>query len=101
MMKLLHHYTRIDLRTNAIRRITDFPDGNRNSCSRLHLDKCHPRLAAISNALPVLGCKEDRLMHDFTLVLAFVAVAFLAYQGELDDRPAAQDEDWVQLHHIE
>lgn len=40
-------------------------------------------------------------MHDFTLVLAFVAIAFLAYQGELDDRPAAQDDDWVQLDHIE
>jgi hypothetical protein len=69
--------------------------------SRLHLDKCHPRLVVMSNALPVFRCTEDRLMHDFTLVLAFVAIAFLAYQGELDDRPAAQDDDWVQLHHIE
>jgi hypothetical protein len=55
----------------------------------------------MSNALPVFGCKEDRLVHDFTLVLAFVAIAFLAYQGELDDRPAAQDADWMHLDPIE
>jgi hypothetical protein len=34
-------------------------------------------------------------MHDFTLVLAFVAVVLLAYQGEVDDRPAVQDDDWL------
>lgn len=34
-------------------------------------------------------------MHDFTLVLALVAVVLLAYQGEVDDRPAVQDDDWL------
>lgn len=36
-------------------------------------------------------------MHDFTLVLALVSIVLLAYQGEVDDRPAVDDDDWVQL----
>jgi hypothetical protein len=41
----------------------------------------------MSNAFPVFRYQEDRHMHDFTMVLAFVAIAFLAYQGEIDERP--------------
>ena len=33
-------------------------------------------------------------MHDFTLVLAFVSIVLLAYQGEIDDHPPVQDDDW-------
>ncbi|MDR6631862.1 hypothetical protein J2X72_000633 [Phyllobacterium sp. 1468] len=32
-------------------------------------------------------------MHDLTIVLAIFAVVVLAYQSEIDDRPAVQDED--------
>lgn len=35
-------------------------------------------------------------MHDFTLILAVVAIALLAYQSDLDDRPPAQDDEWIQ-----
>ena len=37
--------------------------------------------------------KEDSQMHDLTIVLAIFAVVVLAYQSEIDDRPAVQDED--------
>ena len=36
-------------------------------------------------------------MHDFTLVLAFVAVVLLAYHGEIDDRPDVQDDEWLHI----
>ena len=34
-------------------------------------------------------------MHDFTLVLAIVAIALLAYQAEVDDRPPVRQEPWT------
>ena len=40
-------------------------------------------------------------MHDFTLVLAFVSIVLLAYQGEIDERPAVQDDDWAQTDQID
>lgn len=40
-------------------------------------------------------------MHDFTLVLAFVAIVLLAYQGEVDDRPPVQDDDWGQTDYTD
>ncbi len=38
---------------------------------------------------------EDSQMHDLTLLLALFAAALLAYQGEADDRPPVQDDDWL------
>ncbi len=32
-------------------------------------------------------------MHDFTLILAIVAIVALAYQSEIDDRPPVQDDE--------
>ncbi len=40
-------------------------------------------------------------MHDFTLVLAIVSIVLLAYQGEIDDRPPVQDDDWTQTDQID
>jgi hypothetical protein len=39
--------------------------------------------------------EKDEQMHDFTLVLALVAVVLLAYQSELDDRPPVQDDEFA------
>ena len=34
-------------------------------------------------------------MHDFTLILAIVAVVLLAYQADIDERPAVHQEPWT------
>lgn len=38
-------------------------------------------------------------MHDFTLLLAIIAVVLLAYQAEVDDRPPFHDNRWMRSHH--
>ncbi|WP_257791418.1 hypothetical protein [Phyllobacterium zundukense] len=40
-------------------------------------------------------------MHDFTLVLAFFAIIVLAYQAEVDDRPAVRDENWELTDYVD
>ncbi|PSH65619.1 hypothetical protein CU102_20505 [Phyllobacterium brassicacearum] len=40
-------------------------------------------------------------MHDFTLLLAIIAAVLLAYQAEIDDRPAARDKYWTHANHAD
>lgn len=56
-----------------------------------------PRVSGVDFWNALFRCEEDRQMHDFTLVLAFVAVVLLAYHGEIDDRPDVQDDEWLHI----
>ena len=40
-------------------------------------------------------------MHDFTLILAVIAVVLLACQAEVDDRPPVHEEPWTRPREVD